>query len=571
MLNFFILSVLIVKYVQAIDSSDDRPKIRGSIVQNKIDKEINVIVKADTQEGKSLATSKATKIRSTIDRLGIMSITTSYKDMIYLRNHASIERVEIDHKVTTTSAFGEKNVNDRHIQERNETIPWGIMEVLQDVKFWNRIEPPSGLVKLCIADTGYDLEYEDLPTDEIDVVGSSNLSITEVEWYHNGNGHGTHIAEIIAVLRGNSRGSVGMFPNDMGTSFQLEIGKATNRSGVAYMSDLMNAVESCYQNQADVISMSLGGSSSSDIVRELFDDIYSRDVIIFAEAGDKSNDEKRHPASYSSVISVGAVDEDRKSTSFSQLNNQVELSGPGNLIYSTYRDNSYATMDGTSMATAHVAAVAGLLRLYYPECTNTQIRNVLAKTALDVDLSGCDDKTGFGLVQAKNAYELLEEGECGGDIGERSAIGGCSQIFNCEYDSDCNDDDPCTNDICMIGYCQQEISCESCGLVSVQFDVNTNKYPSETTWDIIDTSNKRRMMSGGPYDKSSTNYSSTKCLDVGNYALTIYDSFGDGLVCQNVENSGYSLFLDNKRHTTGRSFKSEEKVEFQILNAHNSE
>jgi len=144
-------------------------------------------------------------------------------------------------------------------------------------------------------------------------------------------------------------------------------------------------------------------------------------------------------------------------------------------------------------------------------------------------------------------------------------LAGVAQLYSCDNDVDCNDDDPCTSDICMIGYCVNEISCDLCGLVPVQLDITTNKYPSETTWDVIDTNSKRRIMNGGPYDESSTNYSSMKCLGLGSYALRVYDSFGDGLVCRYVENSGYSLFLDNKIHAIGKSFKSKEEIQFHIL------
>ena len=65
--------------------------------------DVNVIVKINDEEGKNLVVSRANTIRSQIDRLGIMSITTSYDDMIFLRNDPNIERVEIDYEV---SVFG---------------------------------------------------------------------------------------------------------------------------------------------------------------------------------------------------------------------------------------------------------------------------------------------------------------------------------------------------------------------------------------------------------------------------------------------------------------------------------
>ena len=74
---------------------------------------------------------------------------------------------------------------------------------------------------------------------------------------------------------------------------------------------------------------------------------------------------------------------------------------------------SYAWFDGTSMATPHVSAVAALVWSYFPTCTGNQIRASLGKSALDLGTVGRDTKYGFGLVQAKAAYERIKLKGCG--------------------------------------------------------------------------------------------------------------------------------------------------------------
>jgi subtilisin family serine protease len=76
--------------------------------------------------------------------------------------------------------------------------------------------------------------------------------------------------------------------------------------------------------------------------------------------------------------------------------------------------SNYAKFDGTSMATPHVSAVAALVWSYYPTCTNAQVRNVLDATAKDLGAAGRDVYYGYGLVQAKAAYDRLTAGDCGG-------------------------------------------------------------------------------------------------------------------------------------------------------------
>jgi subtilisin family serine protease len=67
----------------------------------------------------------------------------------------------------------------------------------------------------------------------------------------------------------------------------------------------------------------------------------------------------------------------------------------------------YMALNGTSMATPHVSAIAALVWSYFPSCTAEQIRSTLKKSALDIDAPGRDDKTGAGLVQAKAAYDRI--------------------------------------------------------------------------------------------------------------------------------------------------------------------
>jgi subtilisin family serine protease len=75
--------------------------------------------------------------------------------------------------------------------------------------------------------------------------------------------------------------------------------------------------------------------------------------------------------------------------------------------------SNYAYFDGTSMATPHVSAVAALVWSYFPTCTAAQIRTSLNNSALDLGPAGRDTKYGFGLVQAKAAYDRMLSLGCG--------------------------------------------------------------------------------------------------------------------------------------------------------------
>ena len=154
--------------------------------------------------------------------------------------------------------------------------------------------------------------------------------------------------------------------------------------------------------------------------------MYNNDVLLIAAAGNSGTSDYTYPASYQAVISVASIISNKERSSFSQCNNQVELSAPGSSIYSTVPGGGYGVKSGTSMATPYVAGVAGLLRMFFPKCANSQICGVMAYTAQDLQVSGCDVETGFGLIQADNAFKLLKSTKCGSLKG--NPTGGCYKL-----------------------------------------------------------------------------------------------------------------------------------------------
>lgn len=338
-----------------------------------------------------------------------------------------VKFVDIDHEMTTYAFPSTQDIDsDRMLTEE---IPWGVSTVLQDVEFFNNISV-NGPKKVCVADTGYGLGHEDLPSGN-DVTGKDGSG---ENWDFDGENHGTHCSGTVAATGENGKGVVGVIPDNKGGNFQLLVGKALNKKGSGSASTVMKAVQGCLDQGADVISLSLGcNNCKTQTEKRFYDNLYKKNnVLLVAAAGNSGNSARSYPATYESVMSVASLKPDLQKNGFSQFNDQVEISAPGTAITSAIPGDKYATWDGTSMATPHVAGVAGLLWMIYPECTNYQIRNVLNKSAMDVSKKkkGCDKKTGYGLVQAKSAYDLLAQGNCGGDIGTKEPLGGCYQLLN---------------------------------------------------------------------------------------------------------------------------------------------
>ncbi|OLQ74493.1 peptidase S8 [Photobacterium proteolyticum] len=207
----------------------------------------------------------------------------------------------------------------------SQTLPWGQTFVgatlLDDSNAGNRT--------VCIIDSGYDLAHNDLSGNQVSGTNDSGTGSWSSPGQHNA--HGTHVAGTIAAIS-NTEGVVGVLPNQ---NVNLHIVKVFNESGWGYSSGLVKAIDTCVANNANVINMSLGGSNSSRTEEAALKTHYDNGVLLIAAAGNDGNTAHSYPASYDSVMSVAAVDNQKHHADFSQATNQVEIAAPGEAILST--------------------------------------------------------------------------------------------------------------------------------------------------------------------------------------------------------------------------------------------
>ncbi len=299
-----------------------------------------------------------------------------------------------------------------------EKIPWGINHVQAD----QLSDAATGNMKVCIVDTGYELSHEDLPSGANITGEVSNTLLTTYgerdlgNWSVDSWGHGTHMAGTIAALGNNTIGSWGLNPNGL---LNLHIVKVIDQANWWPLigSDLIAGVEACQAAGANIVNLSLAGTSSSEAERLAMEAAYNAGMLVFGAAGHSGNSAEFFPASYESVISVAAVDQNNARWNGSPYNDQVEFSAPGVQLRSTKIYSTYGDQDGTSVATAYMSGVAALVWSHHPECTNTEIRHILQTTAKDLGDEGRDTSFGYGLVQAKDAVDLI-------------AMNGCDGLFN---------------------------------------------------------------------------------------------------------------------------------------------
>ncbi|MBR2850416.1 MAG: S8 family serine peptidase [Clostridia bacterium] len=192
------------------------------------------------------------------------------------------------------------------------------------------------------------------------------------------NGHGTHVAGIIAA-ENNKQGGIGVAYN-----CKVMVLKAGNSSGYFNNSDIAEAIQYAYMNGADVINMSFGGSNISLAVEEALGNAYTTSVLVAAAGNDGACNNLAcpvcmvksvsYPAALPYVIGVMSTNKDGKHISaFSNYDHypydsiEYEVYAVGEGVGSTWPSNKYACLNGTSMAAPTVAGIAALLRSYYSD------------------------------------------------------------------------------------------------------------------------------------------------------------------------------------------------------------
>ncbi|MCI0444946.1 S8 family serine peptidase [bacterium] len=221
----------------------------------------------------------------------------------------------------------------------SETIPYGIPMMQANLVS----DELSGDRKVCIIDSGFQKQHEDLQDARLTGISLGGTGTA----FEDRCGHGTHVAGIIAALE-NQVGVIGVMP---GNHLRFHIVKLFGddcKSSSGHASDLIAAVRSCRSAGSNVINMSLGGPTDSSIEEEAFGDAFDAGILLVAAAGNEGDTSYAYPASYNSVISVGAINSKGSVASFSQRNDHVEFAAPGVDVLSTapFIETDTVSVDG---------------------------------------------------------------------------------------------------------------------------------------------------------------------------------------------------------------------------------
>ncbi|GAA4928601.1 S8 family peptidase [Actinoplanes utahensis] len=278
---------------------------------------------------------------------------------------------------------------------------WDIAK-MRTVEAWQKSTGAG--IKVAVIDTGVDPRHPDLAAN---VLSGYDATTNRAGASRDGNGHGTHVAGTIAAVTGNDVGVTGIAPD-----VRILPVKVLADNGSGYSSDTAEGIIWAADNGAQVINMSLGGPTKVTAVSNAVKYARSKGVTVIAAAGNErtSGSPTSYPGADEGVIAVAATDSADRFASYSNRGSYVDVAAPGSGIISTYPTalgRAYASLNGTSMASPHVAAVAALLKAYQPATTPDQIEAALERSAVDLGASGFDNDYGYGRIDAVAALAAV--------------------------------------------------------------------------------------------------------------------------------------------------------------------
>lgn len=220
-------------------------------------------------------------------------------------------------------------------------------------------------------------------------------------------GHGTHVCGTVAQATNNGLDCAGIA---YGATVMPV--KVLDRTGYGDDARIIQGIEFAADHGADVINMSFGGPDPSLALEEAVEHASGKDVVLCAAAGNAGLGSVEYPAACPACVAVGATNRTGARASYSNYGAALDVVAPGGdssgqIFQVTFKERARPSggfavrgMQGTSMATPHVSAVAALVKTLHPSWSAQDVRGAIASNCFDLAPTGWDRDTGWGLLDA---------------------------------------------------------------------------------------------------------------------------------------------------------------------------
>lgn len=389
-----------------------------------------------------------TKIQGVIpeSRMNISSVAQKSSSELARTYRVRFDDPDMDTKKACTAMGkikGVENVSLNYLNFAMDTIPndttyssqWGLAK-MNLPQAWDHTTGDSNIV-VAVLDSGADLNHPDLlgnlvaGRDLVDLTSfgvnaGDIIDIGGEDWRIEGDvltadntpqdevGHGTHVAGTIGAVSNNAQGVTGvawecsLMP--VRALFRVVRLSDNQVTGVGTDADIAAGLVWAANNGANIINMSIGGPDSVT-KQNAINYAISQGCLCVAAMGNDNSSTPSYPAAYTGVLAVGAITSSESRAWFSNFGPHISVVAPGTNISSTYWDDTYDSLQGTSMACPHVAGLAVLILSCDNSLTADQVRAIIEETAKPLKDNPGDsvpnDNYGFGLVDAKAALDRV--------------------------------------------------------------------------------------------------------------------------------------------------------------------
>jgi subtilisin family serine protease len=274
-------------------------------------------------------------------------------------------------------------------------------------------------VRVAVIDTGVDYNHPDLSGQ---VVAYTDIAANDGSM--DDDGHGTHVAGIIAAKANNGIGIAGIAPNVKLISVDVFDNYPKEGGGTdfgARTTDVISGISYARNNGARVINLSLGSYNipTDNAYRLAIEGAVNAGIPVVCAAGNNNTSAAMYPSDFDASISVMATSRYDTRASYSDYGPAKDIAAPGgdgassdDWMLSTYPealpDGPYVYMAGTSMAAPVVSGVIALMLSVNPSLTVAQVKEYLYSSAADLGAFGRDDYYGNGRVNAALAVKAVQ-------------------------------------------------------------------------------------------------------------------------------------------------------------------
>jgi thermitase len=215
-------------------------------------------------------------------------------------------------------------------------------------------------------------------------------------------GHGTKTAGTVAAAANNALGVAGV--SWLNPVMPLVV---LDSSNFASYSNIAKAITYAVDRGVRIISISIGGTTSSFTLQSAVDYAWKKNSVVIASAGNNGSTAMTYPAACKNAIAVGATDANDALASFSNRGAWVDLVAPGVSIMTTTKGGGYGAVSGTSFSAPMTAGVAALILALRPSMTPSQVESQLKQSATDLGPAGFDSLYAAGRLNAYKAVSNL--------------------------------------------------------------------------------------------------------------------------------------------------------------------